>query len=102
MDFKDAYVAVASDLEKAYGLDRMTMAAEPLLEHETFPFIENLLLKAAAKSVLGKEYDGALSMAEKRIGLFWSRESPETQLGWKLIETATGLMRQAGQDRRGP
>lgn len=95
LDFKDAYVAIATHLEKAFGLDRMTMAVEPLLEIETFPFIEKLLLKAAAKNILDKEFDEASSMAEKRIGLFWSREAPEIQLGWKLIETATGLMRQA-------
>ncbi len=97
LDFKDAYIASAKSLEKSFRLSEAKLPAEPLLRLETFPFIDRALLGRAGESLLSKDFDGAALIIEKRSGLFWARESPEIQLGWRLLETATALMRQAGK-----
>jgi hypothetical protein len=95
LDFKDAYIASAQNLEKSLRLNETTLRAEPLLQLETFPFIDRVLLNKAGQSLLEKDLDKAALITEKRFNLFWARESPENQLGWRLMETAIGLMRQA-------
>ncbi len=97
LDFKDAYIATAWNLEKSAGLDGLPLPTEAFLTSETFPLIDRRLLKETAQRILSKDFGKAATITEKRFTSFWARESPAIQLEWRLMETATGLMRQAGR-----
>ena len=93
VDLKDAYAEAARTLQAEAGLKDIILTPDPLRDVETFAYLDDFLLRHTQEMVLGGDVAGAIALAEKRRFLFWSREIPEIQLRWRLVETAATLIR---------
>lgn len=90
-DLKDAYSEAAEKIEKNLDLSSMSWPVDGLNECETFLFIEHLLLEHSVKLFLEGEITRIFELSICRGGRFWSRERPEYQLAWRVLESACGL-----------
>jgi hypothetical protein len=91
-DLKDAYAKAAEDTELEMGLAAIEWDVAKLNGKETFPFIDHLLLNHAVDCFLREDTAAATDMATDRAARFWARERPESQLAWRVVESAGGLV----------
>lgn len=96
-DLKESYKTAASRVEESLSLGGMEFSPESLEEIETFPFIEAAQLGRFSKLVAEGAAEKALSLFNRRRGLFWSVETPEFSLRWSVAEAAATLLLRAGK-----
>jgi len=88
-DLKAFYANAAEAVEQELGLDEIPIPLDALLSNETFPVIERLWLREAARKLAAGSAKETLDIAGKRIPLFWAKEQPDQQLQWKVLEAAS-------------
>jgi hypothetical protein len=101
VDFRNAYVEAARELENAAGIERMDFQPQAVEAVETFPCLETRLLLFAEKALLDGRPAEALRLAKKRKAAFWSRERPPLLLRWSALELAARFMTVAEGVRQG-
>jgi len=92
IDHREAYISAARAVEQELSLTGLEWPPQILIDLETFPFIENVLLLFAEQSILDGKPDEALGLAKKRKESFWALQEPIYQLRWKLIEDSARVL----------
>src|SRR5262249_26604882 len=87
----------ARSVEAELGLKQIELPAELLRDVETFPALEDKLLRHAEQDILQGNVQPALELAGTRKHSFWAREDPALQLRWSLLETAARLLQTAAR-----
>ncbi|MBI4519040.1 MAG: PglZ domain-containing protein [Deltaproteobacteria bacterium] len=87
-DYREAYVAAAREVDAEVAIGSLNLEAQCLAGIETFPSVEEKLLRHAEQTVFDGTPERARDLAEQRKRSFWSTEEPTNQLRWSLIETA--------------
>ncbi|MEJ5330223.1 MAG: PglZ domain-containing protein [Desulfobaccales bacterium] len=92
LDFLEAYLAAARNVEQELGLAALDLPWENLAAGETFPVLETKLLAQAESQILEGNPLNALHLAERRKNSFWARQEPSLQLRWTLVENSARVM----------
>lgn len=89
IDLREAYVKTAEEVEKAYDLETSNIKPQDLLEIETFPSFEKILLNHSVDLVLEGNFEEAIRIFESRTKMFWaSINYGNSSLLWNIINKA--------------
>ena len=91
-DRRESYVAAALGVEKEFNLASMVFDPEAMINIETFPVIERVLLRYAENRLLEKTDGDMLTLAESRLSRFWCDEEPYFQARWALVASAAEVL----------
>ena len=91
-DSSDSYREYAERVEKKYKIHEDNLGLNKLLEIETFPVIEELIMRELVNSDITSEAATLLDIIERRRGMFWARQIPEQGLLWSLLENALKMI----------
>lgn len=94
-DIRDSYVTAAEVVEKEFSLSKLEFDPERIVEVETFPAVERVLLRHAENALLEKADQKLLDLAESRLSCFWSDVKPAIQAHWALIASAAEVLLEA-------
>ena len=99
VDLAQNYEEAADEVERQVQLSQLDIPASTLREIQTFPFIEDRLLRDAEAVLTSGRVNDVLTLVTVRRDSFWSRQRPEILLRWSLVEVA-GRLLQMGQSIR--
>jgi len=94
-DRRDSYVVAALRVEQEFNLTALTFDPEAIVNIETFPAIERVLLRHAENRLLEQTDDNILVLAESRKAGFWCDAEPKLQARWALVAAATEVLLEA-------
>jgi len=83
-----AYVAAAERIEATLPPAALAVGSAVLPSLHTFSAFERQLVAVALRHLASGAVDEAAALAKARRLSFWSRERPEIQLRWAVVETA--------------
>jgi len=96
-DVRDSYVTAAEVVEKEFSLSKLEFDPERIVEVETFPAMERVLLRHAENALLEAADEKLLDLAESRLSCFWSDVKPAIQAHWALIASAAEVLLEANR-----
>jgi len=88
-------VVAALRVEQEFNLTALTFDPEAIVNIETFPAIERVLLRHAENRLLEQTDDNILVLAESRKAGFWCDAEPKLQARWALVAAATEVLLEA-------
>lgn len=96
-DTRESYVAAARQVEQEFGLTALALDPKVIMEIETFPVIERILLRHAETRLLEKTDGKILKLAESRRSRFWCDVEPKLQAHWALVASAAEVLLEANR-----
>jgi len=94
-DTRESYVAAARRVEQEFSLDSEEFHPKAIVDLETFPVIEQALLRHAEKRLLEATDGEVLTLAESRAKRFWCDAEPQFQARWALVASAAEVLLEA-------
>jgi hypothetical protein len=87
------YRSTALDTQDRLRDERKSPAAEDLGQIDTFPFEEEVILRASIDALGRRQWQKAIDWAEQRSDeqSFWQRDDPSRSDAWKLVLQAAAL-----------
>ncbi len=94
-DYRESYVAAATQVEQELGLALIEFPAEKITQLETFLALELALLRHVETELQTSATPELLALAQSRLSRFWSDCRPTIQAHWALIVAAAEVLLEA-------
>ncbi len=93
LDLCESYIEAAQKTQAVIQLSDLGLEPQQLMNMETFPLIEAILVSWAEEKLLeGKDLQAVSDLARERKSSFWALREPDFQLRWNLLKLAASVL----------
>lgn len=92
VDMQAAYVRLAQQVEQEFNLGHASLPVDLVSDSDTFPFADDLCLRALEELVQQGDLAGALELVDTRLQRFWAKIDKRRQVQWEIARTALELI----------
>jgi len=93
-ELSNSYMSVSKIIQDKYAIANESLDVEEIIDSETFQLTEDQILKYVLKNIGKFNLDKTKEIILKRKKLYWSKNIPEHNLIWQILEYYTRMLTQ--------